>query len=242
MTTITETEINIMKEASRVHLRTPLGMKQLKDAVALQKEWREITANSSVSFTTATVKPSVLHTSLSQNMKKVKIIPIGINNNCHSNSFIFAECGLGFTTQFGFNMTACPCGKYYTLEIHTLNKRGDEYYDFTKDFNNEKEKWFIPLETTLRPNEYIKLGLPQTIKQNRCCRCRIHWKQSTDPRVVNMTTEELFVFMVSLKTMRPKQKCYYCDEETECRDRCGLVPICDDCEEDMTDDVSDDDE
>jgi len=199
MTTITETEINIMKEAQRVHLRTPQGLKQLKNAISLQKEWREIICDSSVSFGTAPVKPSVLHKSLSEKMKKVKITPIGINNNCHANSDVFADCGLGFSTQLGFNMTSCPCGKYYTMEIHSLNKRRNEYFDFTKDFNNETEKWFIPLETNLRPDDYIEMGFPQIIKQNRCCRCRINWKSAEDPRVTSMTTEELNDFMSQVK-------------------------------------------
>lgn len=42
--------------------------------------------------------------------------------------------------------------------------------------------------------------------------------------------------------IKPKTKCFYCDVETECRDRCGFVPICDTCEENMADDVSESDD
>jgi len=221
MTTITETEMNIMKEANRVHLRTPLGMEQLKNAVALQKEWRENNAKCDATFGTSTVKSAILHKSL-QTLKKVKIIPIGINNFCHTNADIFADCGLGFTTQLGFNITACPCGRYYSLELHSLNKRDNEYYDFTKDFNNETEKWFIPLETELRPDEYIKRGLPQFIKQNRLCRCPIDWGVSLDPRIVEMDTLEMIDYFKMIKTIRPMKvwKCEDYDTDDEMPPHC----------------------
>lgn len=216
MNTITETELNTLKESNRTHLRTPLGMKQLKTAVSLQKEWREQSGRCDATFGTTSIKSPTLHKKLTQ-MKKVKITPIGINNHCHTNADIFAECGLGFETQLGFNVTACPCGRYYSLELHSLNKRGGEYYDFTKDFNDEKDKWFIPLDTTLRPDDYYKMNLPQYIKQNRLCRCPVDWNKQLDPRIVSMDTLELLDFFEMMKKIRPVTNwlCEYDDDDDE---------------------------
>lgn len=48
---------------------------------------------------------------------------------------------------------------------------------------------------------------------------------------INKTTHH----KMNTNTNCEKAICFYCDTKIECRDRCGLVPICDECEEDMND-------
>ena len=76
----------------------------------------------------------------------VKIQPLLLRNMCHINS-LFIEDLLEdkYEAITGYNILACDCGEFYTMELHTLLKYKNEWIDLTTDMCKETEKWFLPL-------------------------------------------------------------------------------------------------
>jgi len=107
----------------------------------------------------------------------VKIQPLLLRNMCHSNSlFIEDLLGDNYEAITGYNITACDCGEFYSMELHTLLKYETEWIDLTTDFCKETEKWFLPLFKT--NNKKIKrlmdFGNDNWCNMNKehCCKKR----------------------------------------------------------------------
>jgi hypothetical protein len=76
----------------------------------------------------------------------VKIQPLLMRNMCHQNSTIIKNfLGDKYEAITGYNILACDCGEFYTMELHTLLKYETEWIDLTTDMCKETEKWFLPL-------------------------------------------------------------------------------------------------
>lgn len=156
-------------------LRTPTGMSRLRQAVELKREWNATKDHSDIQVKSDGVNPSYLDVELI----RIDIIPIGLNNMCHINSDLFASTGR-FQAVCGLNITACPCGRKMCFELHSVNKREDAYYDFTKDFNEEPYKYFIPLVQNSNMGvvndikECIGNGGIFTISIKKCS-CNVTW-------------------------------------------------------------------
>jgi len=156
----------------REHLQTAVGRKHLTDAIEMKRQWKEEMSHCDATFTTNNVKPKFIH--LADKMKLLTIVPIGLNNMCHNNAEIF--CGENITPVLGFNITSCPCGRISSYELHSVNKVGDELVDFTRDFNDEPTKYFLPVETKLKPLQYIRVyGKNPKVIETGKCRCPITW-------------------------------------------------------------------
>ena len=78
-------------------------------------------------------------------IKKVKIMNIMPELMCHINCLFIKQKIPDVKVILGLNMTACECGCFYTLELHSVLKYKGELYDITKDFNKETHKYFIEL-------------------------------------------------------------------------------------------------
>jgi hypothetical protein len=77
----------------------------------------------------------------------ITITPECYSMMCHQNA-CFVEMALGWKCKVGFNVTACRCGACLSLELHSVNINDDgDYVDFTTDFGDEKQKWFIPFRS-----------------------------------------------------------------------------------------------
>lgn len=104
--------------------------------------------------------------------EKVSIEPIGLNNMCFQNAG-WVEEHFGFPRVFGFNIIACKCGGRMPLEIHALNRFADgRYFDITRDFCGETEKWFVEFANKDFNHEYYRaLFGRQFVCYEPSCRC-----------------------------------------------------------------------
>jgi hypothetical protein len=188
----TET-IKQLKDKYRVFLNTTQGSNLLHQAVELKKAWVSSQLNFKKGGSTATqnsagVKKELLPRPIQDRMQLVKIEPIGINNICHKNAEIFS--GGGFCARIGYNVFACPCGKRLSFELHSLNKKDGKLHDFTRDFNDETEKWFLEIDTKNSPNSFVDLWGSESKHVNLGCRCNIRWattRQDDDLSVADLT-------------------------------------------------------
>jgi len=121
--------------------------------------------------------------------KLLTIIPIGLILNCHNNCIRFCELNNNYTIQLGYNITACKCNECFGMEIHSVikNKTTNELFDITKDFNNEEQKWFIPLKTDVNIYEFTGINGNDFNYYTTCkkCKCNITWdtpKNKTNPK------------------------------------------------------------
>ena len=167
-------------------LHTDNGKMRLRKALEQKQMWNSRKGN--ITIGTYGVKLNLIHQELKEKIQKIEITPIGLNNMCHNNAEIFNQCG--YTSQLGFNLNACPCGRKQSYEIHTVNKKDGKYYDFTRDFNDEKEKYFLPLETNSKIGKYIQLYGREVFSINRGCKCPINWNKNPD---VNKTNQAEFM-------------------------------------------------
>ena len=88
---------------------------------------------------------------------------------------MFTECG--FERVVGFNLFSCRCGKNMAFEFHSVNKKDGVLYDFTKDFNDSIEKYFLEIHTDNTAMEVLRLLMDKTdFYINKGCRCNIIWK------------------------------------------------------------------
>jgi len=115
---------------------------------------------------------------------KVNIMPLALNNICHHNAKFYSQNLAECEVVFGYNIFACKCGKRVEGEAHSINKVKGEYIDFTEDYDGEKSKWFIPVNSNGKTvsNEEITLHNParlgkqglktiDIIHSNRGCKC-----------------------------------------------------------------------
>lgn len=87
---------------------------------------------------------------------KIKVDPFLVRNNCHWNCAQIQEMYPDdFKIVIGYNLTACPCSVFYSLEIHSvLQLKDGTYVDLTTDMAGETEKWFLPIRNVDR-NEKV---------------------------------------------------------------------------------------
>ena len=118
---------------------------------------------------------------------KVKINPDLQTMMCFQNSQ-FLEENYGWKRVAGFNITACRCGGLICLEIHSLNEKDGKLVDYTKDFDNQTHKWFIPFKTDT-PAVHLKkyMGIDQFNKGKSSCKCGINW--GSNPHGVKSITD-----------------------------------------------------
>ena len=173
----TET-INQLKGKYREFLATPLGAEVLKNAVEIKTKWvkaqQALKRNGSIATqNTTNVKKELLSKPIQDRMKLVKITPIGVNNICHRNAVVLS--GDGFYPRIGYNLFACPCGKQISFELHSLNKKDGELYDFTKDFNGETEKWFLEVDTNSNSKGFVEVWGKEPMYIDLGCKCKVCW-------------------------------------------------------------------
>lgn len=170
--------INELKTKYRQHLSTEEGREQLQVALRLKREWLVGKARTDIQVETAGVKLKVINPDLAKKITKIDITPIGLNNMCHLSSQFFCDDEKDIKSRFGFNLTACPCGKMMSYEIHSVNKIGDQLYDFTKDFNDETSKYFLEVDGNIDANTYIEYFGRDPIGVNKGCSCPIRWNSA----------------------------------------------------------------
>ena len=169
--------INEMKEIYKNnYLHSEDGKKALFHACRLRKEALDALKNGCDFNNTARVKMNLLGKKINSKTQLVSITPIGLNSMCHSNARVFTKY-CGFETVLGWNITACRCGCRMGFELHSLNKKDGVLYDFTKDMCNETEKYFVELDTDVRPESYMdRHGCPEIFFINKGCKCRMKSK------------------------------------------------------------------
>jgi len=74
---------------------------------------------------------------------KLKIMDIMPKCLCHVNCLFMKTKLVGSKVILGFNLTACECGCFYALELHSVIEYENKLYDITEDFNRETHKYFI---------------------------------------------------------------------------------------------------
>jgi hypothetical protein len=190
--------INELKTIYREHLFTDEGKRQIKQAIELKKEWDDIKKKTHIQTETVSVKPNFVPKFLRDRMTCIEITPIGLNNMCYLTSELFEKKRKDVKKVFGFNLTACPCGRYISLEPHSVNKIGNTLYDFTKDFNNEKSKYFVEVDTKLSPREYIQLYGNNPYALNQGCICRIKWNNLDKYELTEKKMENIFITMKNI--------------------------------------------
>ena len=78
----------------------------------------------------------------------ITITPECQSSLCYQNAE-FVEMSLGWACKVGFNVHSCRCGACTVFELHSVNVNDNgDFVDFTTDFNNEKQKWFLPFRST----------------------------------------------------------------------------------------------
>ena len=164
--------INELKGRYRQFLTTPEGRQQLTDAIKMKKMWKEQVADTDFQFNTASINRKKFDAYLNEKITKITITPIGLNNMCHSTSQFFCDEAMGITKRIGYNVTACPCGGMMSYELHSVNKCGGQLYDFTKDFNDETDKYFLEIDTEMPARTFIQMFGRNPIAINKGCRCR----------------------------------------------------------------------
>jgi hypothetical protein len=187
--------INQLKELNKGFLHTEEGRKLLTKSIQLKKEWNESTKYCDFIVDTASVKMNLLHKKIQDTTTELEVIPIGLNNMCHSNSELFCELS-GMTRRLGYNITSCACGKKVCFELHSVNKYEGKLYDFTRDFNNEKTKYFMDL-TDMDADTYVCVFGNTNLHINLGCSCRITW--GTNPHIKNITQKELLCLIENVK-------------------------------------------
>jgi len=171
-------EENKLKDCYKAFLHTERGKELIGVSVKLKREWELTKKGKDITLNTENVKLNVLNKKLQSRFMKLSILPIGLNNMCHINADVFRCCG--YESQVGFNLTACPCGKKMSYELHSVNKKNEKYFDFTRDFNNEKEKYFMPIKTSLNIYDLIELFGNNNYSVNTGCKCKINWSKNID--------------------------------------------------------------
>lgn len=116
---------------------------------------------------------------------KMEIKPNLQSQMCFQNSQ-FLEKVYGWKQVAGFNITSCACGGNMCMEIHSVNEKDGKLVDYTKDFDDETHKWFMPLKTKNQAvilKKYMGIDAYQKISK---CTCGVKWvvdegmKQITD--------------------------------------------------------------
>jgi len=170
------------------YLRTPTGRGDLQTAVRLMKEWKS--SDTGVGSCTKGVKIEKLPEFIKNKVQKVPITGIAVNNLCHPNAKFFSQ--YGYKTRLGYNITACSCGCRISFEIHSLNEKDGKFYDFTKDFNKETEKWFYPLGEHWNAWMWMSFygrSRDFLLYSKGRCTCPVDWDESPQIRLIKDVKE-----------------------------------------------------
>ena len=118
---------------------------------------------------------------------KIEVLKMGFNNMCHRNCINFCEICPEYKVQIGYNITSCDCGNFMCMEIHSVIKdTNDKLYDITADFNNETEKWFVPLNTNkniFQLTGFCGRKYDNYITDASKCKCNTEWNVLAVPFV-----------------------------------------------------------
>jgi len=82
-------------------------------------------------------------------IEEVELMPLLPRNLCHHNSQLLIEVLNAkeeiYEQVVGYNMTACGCRKFWSMELHSVirAKKTGEIFDLTTDFDGLTKKWFI---------------------------------------------------------------------------------------------------
>jgi hypothetical protein len=189
---LTNEDIKNLRACYKEFLDTEEGKECIEKAVEIKHLWNMREQEHEIHFQTAGVKMNQIPRRLRAKITKVKIeYPLGLNNMCHINAEKFRLCG--FERRVGFNLTACPCGKNMSYELHSLNEKDGVLHDFTRDFAGETEKYFLKLETdipVIRLMEYLKDETFFYI--NKGCKCKIEWVSNMSATIGDYEFEEIF--------------------------------------------------
>lgn len=177
-----------LKTIYKEHLFTEEGRQNIKDAVEIKKMWKAQATTTDYSVSTNGVRLELIPKFLRDRATCIEITPIGLNNMCHTTSDLFQKRKKNVKKIIGYNITACPCGRLMCMELHAVNKIDDTLYDFTRDFNDEKKKWFIAMDTELTSLLYINRFGSDPITINKNCVCPIEWNNA---KKFNKTSDEI---------------------------------------------------
>jgi len=172
-------------------LLTPIGMHHVKAAVIMRGEWKKEAVKmgkTRVCVDTAGVRHKYLPEELKSKTTLVEITPIGLNNCCFQNSKWLSEQIKGCKAVLGFNVTACRCGGLMSFEPHSCNELDGKIVDITKDFDEQKSKWFLKLDTTYDLNDYYEMFGRHYTLIDEGCRCKVTWNHN--PTTHRRTAEE----------------------------------------------------
>jgi hypothetical protein len=119
----------------------------------------------------ANVTPAILSW-IQENMPKslpaenLIINPILLRNYCHMNVDIMLTFLNQNTVRYehviGYNVTACPCGSLWYLELHSVLRHipTQELIDLTTDMYGETQKWFIPM----KPHQFVDMPFVKQVR------------------------------------------------------------------------------
>lgn len=176
--------------------QTEEGRELLFAAVKIKKTWIESKKHFDCQMATKGVNLKFIDDELAERITKMEIIPIGLNNMCHLTTCFFSENQRGFDSRIGLNLMCCPCGKYMAYELHSVNKFQNKLYDFTKDFNEETEKYFLEFNTKLDASTYIEFFGRDPITINKGCKC--NFTRRDDDKYLK-TEEELINYITMIE-------------------------------------------
>lgn len=186
-----EMDIQKLTAEYKKSLLTPLGMELVRNAVKMRGEWKAKEVQNGalrVCVATAGVRIKYLPEELKSKCTLVELTPFGLNNCCYQNSDWLAAHHEGCKQVLGFNITACPCGGLMSFEPHACNELDGKLVDITKDFGDEKSKWFLKLDTNMNLNDYYEIFGRHYTQLDEGCRCKVTW--NTNPFVTKRTAEE----------------------------------------------------
>ena len=120
---------------------------QKKAAIKAQIAWMRRAKTIYQTLSTKNVKRKKL-LSCHRDFVKIKVTPHGLCCLCWENSKNTTLFNSKFKWEGGYEITACKCNNLISLVPHCVNytvENGEKtYYDFTRDYNNETHKYFIP--------------------------------------------------------------------------------------------------
>lgn len=178
-------------------LHTEKGKQFLLISISRKKQFDKQVSD--VCQNTKGVNTKFLIPDFQKKITKLKINQIGLYLLCHENVKIFEDEKEGISKTVGFNITACPCGKFISYELHSVNKFNGKLYDLTKDFADEKEKYFLDFESDKSPYVFKQL-VGDMFHTNEGCKCKIDW--NTPKENVKTTQKELLEKIERVKKMK----------------------------------------
>ena len=217
-------------------LLTPIGSIHVKAAVKMRGNWKaqaEKEGKFRVCIDTAGVRKQYLPDELQAKCNLIQITPIGLNNCCVQNSEWLSQQIKGCKAVIGFNITACMCGGLMSFEPHACNEIDGKLYDITKDFDDQKSKWFLKLDTLMTSTDYYEFFGPHYTTIDEGCRCKVEW--NFNPATKRMTAEDWVAkvkMMEKIAVLRMEDHEESDDEHAEefpDHERCEDCDCCVDC-------------